>query len=365
MRKQYDYCILGAGLAGLSVAKSLIKHGDCSILIIDPKGIAGGASGSPIGLVNPATGRYATKSWKAEEAIHIIKRNFEEVELSTGKYFYKNSGVIRPAMEQKIASRMQENLINTDWPENWCYWLGKHEMSIKFPDLENTEGGLLVNSGMTVSIPDYLNALAEHLKEDDVDIIEYLDYDLEYNDQNWRITFSDSLESIKADQLIVTAGIKSKEFDFLEDLPLIPVKGQVVTFKCEYQFPYDTAVSALGYFASMDGKTFVAGSTYEHKFQTEKPDDFGIEYISNRLFRVIPKLKGKVKLIDQWSGVRASTPDRMPIVGYHPNFENCIVFAGLGSKGLLYSAYIGEKIGLYLSKNNEVLPEEISINRFL
>tara|TARA_R110002124_G_scaffold46903_1_gene140201 strand:- start:344 stop:1462 length:1119 start_codon:yes stop_codon:yes gene_type:complete len=369
MIKNYAYCILGAGLAGLSLAKSLKKVSNCSILIIDPNGIAGGASGSPIGLVNPATGRYANQTWNAEVAVETVKSNLEEISASTTKKFFKKTGIIRPAMDQKIARRMQENLESTDWPKNWVRWLSVNELENKFPKLENTDGGLWVKEGFTVAIPNYLTALADFLKEKDVDIIEHKSFELNKPDsspdefQNWSISFSDESTTIKAKNLIVTAGIKTKDFDFLKDLPLIPVKGQVSVYECEDEFPYDAAVSALGYFATLDGKTFVAGSTYEHKFEYEEPDDFGVEYISNRLLKVMPHLKGRIKLIDQWSGIRASTPDRMPIVGHHPDIRNCFVFAGLGSKGLLYSGFLSNIISLYF-KNQGLIPDEVSIDRF-
>lgn len=370
MIKSYDYCILGAGLAGLSVAKSLLHKKDCSILIIDPNGIAGGASGSPIGLINPATGRYANQTWNAEAAVQSIKNNLDDVSSTTKTEFFKKTGVIRPAMDQKIARRMQENLESTVWPQNWVAWLNHNEIEERFPKLENTDGGLLVKEGYTIAIPEYLKALADFLKKKDAHIIEHKNFELANlksspdESSNWSISFSDEEKEIIVNDLIVTAGVKTKEFDFLNDLPLIPVKGQVSIYECEHEFPYDSAVSALGYFATLDDKTLVAGSTYEHKFSHEKPDEFGVEYISNRLFRVMPHLKGKIKLIDQWTGVRASTPDRMPIVGPHPNIKNCFVFAGLGSKGLLYSGIISEMIHLYFEKH-ELIPEEVSIDRFL
>jgi len=365
MKQHYDYCILGAGLAGLSVAKSLIEHKDnCSILILDPNGIAGGASGSPIGLINPATGRYANQTWKAESSIKAAKKNLDDVTTTTKKKFFKKSGVIRPALEKKIAERMQENLDNTKWPDNWCSWVDENEMRTRFPGLNYTEGGIWVNEGYTVSIPNYLKALAEYLQDSNIDIVEHQKFELKHKQSNWEISVADSISPFQANTLIVTAGIKTKEFDFFKDLPLIPVKGQISVYECENQFPYEEAVSALGYFASLDGKTFIAGSTYEHKFTHENTDEFGIEYISNRLFRVMPKLKGNVKLINQWSGVRASTPDRMPIIGYHPKFENCFVFAGLGSKGLLYSGYLGGKIGAHYGLGDDI-PAKVSIDRFL
>ena len=45
--------ILGAGLAGCSLAAALARRGR-EVCVYDPKGIAAGASGNPVGLVQPA-----------------------------------------------------------------------------------------------------------------------------------------------------------------------------------------------------------------------------------------------------------------------------------------------------------------------
>lgn len=359
---KYDFCILGAGLAGLSVAKELSSIPDVNVIVIDPHGIGGGASGSPIGLANPATGRFATKSWRAEDSIEAIRSNLVDVSPYSSEKLFSRSGVIRPAMDSKIARRMQENIESNNWPEDWCEWLSEDEIKTRFPDLHSEYGGVWVSTGITIAIPKYLQALSGYLKENGVEILEKKKFELDCSFGSWNFKLSNGTQ-FKAEHLITTAGIKTKEFDFWKELPLHPVKGQVAIFECEDSFPYKAAVSALGYFASLDSKTFVAGSTYEHNFTHEEVDLQGKEFIEKRMLRVMPQLKGKYKLIDQWSGVRASTPDRMPIIGRHPSIENCSVFTGLGSKGLLYSSLLAKEISRFLI-DHSALSSEISLERF-
>ncbi len=359
---KYDFCILGAGLAGLSLAKELKSISDAKVVVIDPNGIANGASGSPLGLSNPATGRYATKSWRAEESLQACKNNLEEVSSYSSELFYSQSGVIRPAMDSKIARRMQENLESNNWPDDWCEWLSEDEIKTRFPDLQSEYGGVWVSQGITVAIPEYLQALSKYLNSKKIDIFEQLNYELNRISDSWVLDFQSS-KKIEAKHLIVTAGIKTQEFDFWKYLPLHAVKGQVAIFEAESEFPYSSAVSALGYFASIDSKTFVAGSTYEHNFVHEQPDENGLTYIEDRMLKVMPEMKGKYRLIKQWSGVRASTPDRKPIVGSHPNIKDCSVFTGLGSKGLLYSSILAKDLARSLI-NGDTIPDAVSPQRF-
>tara|TARA_R110001599_G_scaffold84130_1_gene226529 strand:+ start:16508 stop:17599 length:1092 start_codon:yes stop_codon:yes gene_type:complete len=359
---KYDFCVLGAGLAGLSVAKELSSIPDVNVIVIDPHGIGGGASGSPIGLANPATGRFATKSWRAEESIEAIRSNLADVSPFSSEKIFSRTGVIRPAMDSKIALRMKDNLESAEWSQDWCSWLNEKELRNRFPDLYCNYGGVWVSKGITVAIPKYLHALSGYLKENGVQVFENKKFELDRSFGSWNLKLSDGTQ-FKAEHLITTAGIKTKEFDFWKELPLHPVKGQVAIFECHDNFPYKAAISALGYFASLNSRTFVAGSTYEHNFTHEEIDQQGKEYIEKRMLRVMPQLKGKYRLIDQWSGVRASTPDRMPIIGHHPSIENCSVFTGLGSKGLLYSSLLAKEITRFLIDDSP-LSSEISLERF-
>ncbi|MEX2584889.1 MAG: FAD-dependent oxidoreductase, partial [Balneolaceae bacterium] len=93
--KRYDLIILGAGIAGLSVAAAARKAG-LKTVVIDRAKPGSGASGAWMGLLNPATGRRAKKAWQAETALQATLELFEEVQNDTGETFYWNNGVIRP-----------------------------------------------------------------------------------------------------------------------------------------------------------------------------------------------------------------------------------------------------------------------------
>jgi len=74
-------------------------------------------------------------------------------------------------------------------------------------------------------------------------------------------------------------------------------------------------------------------------------------------------------LKSQWAGVRASTPDKMPIIGPHKTVKNLYLLAGLGSKGLLYSAYLADMLiqnitGSSKESESGIIAEEVHIKRY-
>lgn len=357
--KTFDYCILGAGVTGIHLALELIKTG-ATICVVDPNGAGGGASGAPIGLANPATGRFATKSWEVDKCLPKLQQNLELIQEHTSKPFFRKSGILRPAMDVEIATKMKVNAEQDGWPEGWIEWLDEKAVEELHPGITCVEGGVWIPVGLTVNMKSYVESACELLQAKGVDF--YFDQEYSISDNSpWTITFPNS--KIAAGSVIFTSGIWTKYASFWGDIPMVPVKGQTLLMQSDTPLPFQHSVSALGYIGSVAGNTYVIGSTYEHRFEDEETDEAGKEYLLERSNRVIPSLWEQSKIVDQWASVRASTPNRKPIMGAHPKKENCYVFAGLGSKGLLYSAYLAEWMTGYLTNNVE-LPEEMKVERF-
>ncbi|MEX0723400.1 MAG: FAD-dependent oxidoreductase [Gracilimonas sp.] len=355
----FDFCVLGAGLAGLSISDKLIQ-GEASVCIIDTGDIASGASGTPLGLVNPATGRFGTKTWRAEECYSDISADLEKVQAQSPVQFYKKTGILRPAQDQKMASRMKENAEQQDWPEGWCTWLDKDEIKSINAGLHCVEGGMWLPKGLTVNSGLYLKSKTDLLKSQGLKVYTNAPYKIEEYQSPFKISLKD--EKIQANCIIYATGIETKNLNPWKFLPFNPIKGQLAVFDTPKAGDFDYSISALGYIASISKTRFIAGSTYEHDFDHEKPDEEGAKYLAQRLGKVYPALFKEATLVDQWAGVRASSPNRKPFLGSHPKNDKMFVFAGLGSKGLMYSGYLGDLLASNIL-DSKPLPKEVAIDR--
>lgn len=360
MSKTFDFCVLGAGLAGLSVSKHLIDSG-ASVCLVDTGEIASGASGTPLGLVNPATGRWGTKSWRAEKCHQAIYDDLKEIQEYTPVRLFDKTGILRPAQDEEMAERMHDNYEKNEWPEDWCHWLDKKEVHEINPELHCVEGGMWLPHGLTVNVPVYLKSKAEFLSNQGLKIMTNAEYSIHEKGNSFELSFSDQ-KSVDTNSIIFAAGSHTSDSEYWDFLPLHAIKGQVAVFESPKTRKFDYSISALGYIASISDHRFVAGSTYEHHFDNIEPDIEGLEYLTDRLGGVYPSLFKEAKLVDQWAGVRASTPNKKPILGAHPEIENMFVFAGLGSKGLLYSVYLGKALTEYILRGSAI-PKEVSVNR--
>lgn len=359
---QVDAIILGAGIAGLSCADALQQKGR-QCVILDPNKPGEGTSGSPGMLVNPATGRRAKKSWKADECFGLISDLLERVQDETDQPFYEKNGVVRPALTEKLADNFERSPEKYDWFDDWIEWLPKDLFSERFPTFEHHFGGLFVKNAMTVDGSIFIRSFCEYLANHEA-ITEFgVNYQLHQDQEKW-IAEIENGSVYQSEVLIDATGyhqVHTKDWNFLN---LHPVKGQTATFFFDEALPMNSSISSLGYMAFLNKKPnqLTVGSTYEHDFEHLETDNEGLEYLKKKLENTLPGWVKKSNSVDQWSGVRVTVQDRKPVIGPHPKKDGLYMIGALGSKGLLMGRYLAEMLVENILEEREI-DDIVSLNR--
>ncbi len=354
-----DFLILGAGLAGITLADSLSSVG-AHITIIDKKGIASGASGTPVGMADPAASRNANLFWEPVNCYDTIKQTLEKVRDYSGKTFYRETPVCRPALSHERARAYQRSLERQNWPDGWCRWISADEIHGKYEGINCVDGGLWHTTGLTVAVPEFLGAYLDMLKNHGVQYETLPDYTLTRDQSLWNL-LSDEF-SLRAKNVIHATGSASLESKYWSDLPNEPVKGQILQMKPSQGIPFDFALSGNGYISYVHPDQLVIGSTYEHEFTHPEPDENGLKTIMRKFKQILPDMPANVTLQKHWSGIRVSTPNRLPVIGAHHSEPGLYLFTGLGSKGLLYSRYTAQHLADNLL-NDTPIRRELDIRR--
>lgn len=361
MTQHYEYMIAGAGLAGLITA---LRFHDLnkSVCIIDKADFSDDSNGVPIALANYATGRFAKLTWGASNAMKYLKQDLRKIQNESSVQFYTQKGILRPALDQEIEDKMKGNFQETEWNEHTAAeWLSNDELKSFNPYIRSSLGGLWVIDGCVVNIRLFLSEIRRYLSSAGVTFIKADVNELNQKDTGWALTDSDY--DIQVMNLIVCTGAASNHPILKLDLPIHPVKGQLLVFEREEPIPFQHSVSALGYFGIIDAHRFAVGSTYEHKYDNLDTTEEGRIKLIKLLKHVLPELSKGSNLTEQWAGLRASTPNRLPIIGRHPALTNTFYFTGLGSKGLMYSS-IGSRMLIEHILEELPIPKEFDINRF-
>lgn len=359
---EYFATIFGAGISGTAIANELNKRGK-KVLLIDPH-VSENAPGAPAGLVNPATGMRAKKSWRAEECMADLRELLDELIRFSGRDdLISDSGAIRPALNKKLAKNFKKTLEKYDWPDGWIRWMEPEEVEEFNPEIAPSFGALYLDCGFTVFVDRYQNTYRRYLRENGVDCrYEPAEYQQEEDGKGFQIQFENG-EVLKTEYVIVAAGHQTPMFKDWEYLPLERVKGQVVVFEAQEDLNWEHAVSAMGYSLRRGKRELMVGSTYGHDFESLEVTEDAEVRIWEKLAKMLPGIPDKVTKKVQLAGARVTTPNRLPVIGRHPKVKNLCIYSAMNSKGLLFSQHVGSLLAAHLT-DGEMIPEELDVKRF-
>ncbi len=183
--------------------------------------------------------------------------------------------------------------------------------------------------------------------------IEKFDYEeLQHNEDG--IVYKD----IKADKIIFCEGNRATHNPFFNDLHFNISKGEVLiakipNLKSEMIIKNGLTIAPLG------EELFWIGSTFTWKEENDLPSNEGKEIL-------IAKLKNAVtipfEIVQHLAAFRPTVFDRRPLIGAHPEFNNYLIFNGLGSKGASLAPYWSTQFVDFLLNTTEI-SKEVSIFR--
>ncbi len=359
----YYATVFGAGISGLSLANALRKKGK-KVLVIDPN-VSDEAPGPPAGLVNPAMGRHARLSWESEACYISLKEHLDEMIKETGASdIISDSGVIRPAINEKLAANFKDSLENYQWPDGWISWLSEDEITKKVSAISKNFGGLYLNCGITVFVDRYLNTYRKYLQKNDV-TIQYVPGRYEWDEAKKHFEiYHEGKHLGTSEYVIVAAGSYTPEFSDWDIAPIHLVKGQIIVYESKEVLPWDIAISAMGYALRRGDHELVVGSTYEHKFDNRDITGEAAKQIDKKLANMLSGVVDNVEPLRQMAGVRVTTPNKLPYIGRHPQNAQLCIYTGLGSKGLLFSEYVAKLLTNHLVEGTEIA-DELDVKRDL
>lgn len=141
---------------------------------------------------------------------------------------------------------------------------------------------------------------------------------------------------LAADEVVLSAGAWSGELlRYLGlELPVEPVKGQMILFKCAEDF-LPSMVLAKGRYAipRRDGHILV-GSTLEHAGYDKTPTDEALASLKASAVDLLPGLEG-APVVAHWAGLRPGSPEGVPFIGPVPDFEGLWLNCGHYRNGLV------------------------------
>nr|WP_277053296.1 glycine oxidase ThiO [Pseudomonas thermotolerans] len=141
---------------------------------------------------------------------------------------------------------------------------------------------------------------------------------------------------LRAERVVVSAGAWSGELlaGLGIELPVEPVKGQMILFKCAADF-LPSMVMAKGRYAipRRDGHILV-GSTLEYAGFDKTPTGEALASLRASAIELLPAL-AEAEVVRHWAGLRPGSPEGIPYIGPVPGFEGLWLNCGHFRNGLV------------------------------
>ncbi len=141
---------------------------------------------------------------------------------------------------------------------------------------------------------------------------------------------------IRADQVVVAAGAWSGELLRSLDiaLPVEPVKGQMILYKCAEDFLTSIVLSNGRYaIPRRDGHVLI-GSTREHVGFDKVPTEEALASLKASAVELLPAL-ADAEVINHWAGLRPGSPGGLPFIGPVPGHDGLWLNCGHYRNGLV------------------------------
>jgi len=141
---------------------------------------------------------------------------------------------------------------------------------------------------------------------------------------------------VHADQVVLAAGAWSGELmkTLGIELPVVPVKGQMILYKCREDF-LPAIVLAKGRYAipRRDGRVLI-GSTLEHAGFDKTPTDEALASLKASAVELLPAL-ADAEVVGHWAGLRPGSPEGIPFIGSVPGHGGLWLNCGHYRNGLV------------------------------
>lgn len=142
------------------------------------------------------------------------------------------------------------------------------------------------------------------------------------------------------------------------DLPVMPVKGQMILFKAAPGDIKRIVLEEDRYIIPRQDGRVLFGSTVEHTGYTKQISESARKELHDIAVERFPVLKDK-PVEHHWAGLRPGSPDGIPVIGRHPTLENLFVNAGHFRNGVVLAPGSCHLVSQIINGNKDELDNPV------
>ncbi len=325
--------IVGNGLAGSLLAWSLLQQGKKVHVYADNQACA---SRVAAGLINPVTGQRFVLAEHTPAMLVFAKKFYQNIEKKLGIQCFHEKPMFRLFSSQKEQENCKKRLKNKEY-STFLGKLSPHQQ------LNAEHGGITQHHAAWLDTNTLLDALSQYLEKNNM--ITYRQYETQSTQQT----------------TIYCEGYRMIHNPLFSQLPLQPAHGEIITCNTNNNLP-NAIINKGKWLLPINKNTCRVGATFDTKItrpcllETSKQQLLAFaEDVFHEPYNF--------KVTQHQAGIRPTTLDKQPFIGFHPKYKNIAIFNGFGSRGSLLIPWYSQSFSQTLINNNPV-PKEASIHRF-
>jgi len=303
--------IVGAGLAGCHTANELARRNVPVVLLDAAEQVAAGASGNHAGIVKPFVTRQASviNDFYRCAFEHLLQLFDSDHRLKSAANF-NQCGVLQ--------------LLEQRYPESLQYQICTPERASEIAGTRIASSAIFFTDAGWLNPAALCKALVQHPLID-VRLASPVTA-INKSGKGWSVKISTSISTSNSDAseltsetLIIANGHRINEYDQTRVLPITPARGQCNQFALCCAPELKTVISGKRY-AIPTGNALMIGASFNRdntSVQLTEQDEQQNQLAVNAL---LPDASPAIATSNGFCAVRATTPDRLPVVGAVPDF---------------------------------------------
>lgn len=330
--------VVGAGAAGAAVAHALAQRGVAVTLLERADAPAQAASGNPLGVFRPLLSRDDNRTSRLTRAAFL--HNLRAWATLEG-VAWARCGVLHLAKDADAAAKQQRALIDTLPPLDFARWVELDEARslanwpVEAPGVFYPQAGWV---GPASLVRAWLAPATIALKTGCAVAA------LQPTANGWRLADAAGCVLLEADAVVLANAFDVRTLLPSQAWPLHAVRGQVTRLPAGCLPELERVIAREGYVAP--GAQPVVGATYEHDDLDIAPRPASDAANLVRLDAILPGASARIDAgqVNGRAALRATLPDRLPLVGEVDDLPGVYVAAGYASRGLVWAGLLGEAL---------------------
>lgn len=357
---QRDVVILGAGVVGLSAARSLVARG-ARVTLLDPGNPGGQGSRAAAGVAIPSI-RLIDDPAMLDFTAAAKPALAEDLAALGGGALRRGSGILRPMADEKARAAMEAKAAKAPG------WLGRwapiDEVAALEPALAGSPiaGAFVNDDGYMVDTEAYLTAMMHGAAAAGVEV-RLGEAALLVTDGERGASVRTPSGSLTCDWLVVAAGAWSGQLPGLAPLPVRPIRGQMLTL-FHPRLQLSRIISGPSYLAPWRAGEVVVGATEEDAGFTSHTTPAGLLHLTAVVSKLTPTLR-EARVVHSWAGLRSVTPSGRPLIGRYPGTSRVVLATGHGGQGILTGAISGRAVAELIDAGRSAIAEPFEPARAL